>query len=56
MIIAHEVLWIYQPGRRSGQPPPSHEKEYFMFKFSDLEIKSQSLGNKLWLVDVSPAY
>lgn len=27
-----------------------------MFKITDLEVKSQSLGNKLWLVDVSPAY
>ena len=27
-----------------------------MLKITDLEVKSQSLGDKLWLVDVSPAY
>jgi hypothetical protein len=33
-----------------------HEKEYIMLKITDLEVKSQSLGNKFWLVEVSPAY
>lgn len=27
-----------------------------MLKITDLEVKSQSLGNKFWLVEVSPAY
>ena len=27
-----------------------------MLKITELEVKSQSLGNKLWLVEVSPAF
>ena len=27
-----------------------------MLKITDLEVKSQSLGNKFWLVEVSPAF
>ena len=27
-----------------------------MLKITDLEVRSQSLGNKFWLVEVSPAF
>ena len=40
----------------AGPAAVPYEKEYVMLKITDLEVKSQSLGNKFWLVEVSPAY
>lgn len=40
-------------GRRSVQAPPGKENT---MKITDLIISPKSLGEKLWLVDVAPAY
>lgn len=40
----------------AGPAAAPYEKEYVMLKITELEVKTQSLGNKLWLVEVSPAF
>ena len=46
------VLCTCQPLCGASAP----ERERFIMKITDLIISPASLGDKLWLVDVSPAY
>ena len=40
----------------SAKMPPHKRGDKTMIKITDLVISPKSLGNKLWLVDVAPAY
>ena len=56
MMMAHKFLWKKPGGGKATQSPQKLQEEICLMKITDLIIDPRSLGSKLWLVDVSPAY